>query len=747
MIASCGFVGLVLSYAAANDRPFGYSRFPFEGRSTPRATDTYFSRSQAAESEEAAAEADAATGRMPERYVRGNGSPQSAAAQGAAAPAAAARRATVPNYHEELFGSDTKAAGRGFSGSGLMQAAHEQEATDGDVAVDSHGAKKDSQLIHAEYERGNGASERGFIQQVGGASPRSQSAGLIHAEYERHNGAPEREHIQQIRGTAAPSRAARSGLIHAEYERKDGSLERGRIQQVRTTQANEAADEPAAAPQPVDIPALPQVQESPVGAPLTISAPPAPRADLTISPTLSGNEAAANGDQTPQVTVQWVKKSDINVGQECQCDLVVKNAGKVSARDIAVDAYFPPSVRLTSAEPHPIDKQDHLSWEIKELAAGEEISIHLSMVPSKRGELATTAFVRFTGSASNVFQVEEPLLAVAAKGPKEVMVGDPASQAITVTNPGTGVAHNVSIEAIIPEGLEHARGEKLVMDVGSLNPGESRTVRLALAAISGGEHAIHVRAKADGGLQQEFTNYINVIAPNVQVAIDGPSLRYMGRNAVYVLTVANDGRADSNNVRVLHRVPEGFKFLRADKGGQYDDATRTISWFVGHLEAGEKMQLKTELTASQIGSFLHCVGAVAENGSRCESELETQVEGTASLVLEIVDLDDPVEVGTETAYEVRVRNDGTIPAQNVGISCELPAGVELLGAKGPTDYRAENGLMLFKSLDQLDPGKTAIYRVHVRGRVEGSHRFRARLASESIREPLIFEELTKFYGE
>jgi uncharacterized repeat protein (TIGR01451 family) len=116
-------------------------------------------------------------------------------------------------------------------------------------------------------------------------------------------------------------------------------------------------------------------------------------------------------------------------------------------------------------------------------------------------------------------------------------------------------------------------------------------------------------------------------------------------------------------------------------------------------------------------------------------------------VLEIVDLNDPVEVGIETAYEVRVRNDGTIPAQNVGVSCELPGGVELLGAKGPTDFRTENGLMLFKALGQLEPGKTAVYRINVRGRADGNHRFRARLASDSIKEPLVFEELTKFYGE
>jgi uncharacterized repeat protein (TIGR01451 family) len=182
------------------------------------------------------------------------------------------------------------------------------------------------------------------------------------------------------------------------------------------------------------------------------------------------------------------------------------------------------------------------------------------------------------------------------------------------------VAHNVAIEAIIPEGLEHARGQKLLMEVGSVGPGESRTVRLALAAVSGGEHAVVIHAKAEGDLHQETTNYITVVAPSLKVGIDGPGLRYVGRNAVYALNVANDGRADSNNVRVLHKVPEGFKFVQADKGMTKPTAP---SLSVAS-RAGERTELKVELAATQIGSCM-LSGAVSETPQ--ESELETHVDG------------------------------------------------------------------------------------------------------------------------
>ena len=106
-----------------------------------------------------------------------------------------------------------------------------------------------------------------------------------------------------------------------------------------------------------------------------------------------------------------------------------------------------------------------------------------------------------------------------------------------------------------------------------------------------------------------------------------------------------------------------------------------------------------------------------------------------------------MDLGTETAFEVRVRNDGSKAAINVGLSIELPAGVKYLKARGPSEHLAANGLLVFKSIPRIDPGKTAIFRVHIQGTTSGDRRIRARLASDSINEPLISEEVTTFQAE
>ena len=112
-----------------------------------------------------------------------------------------------------------------------------------------------------------------------------------------------------------------------------------------------------------------------------------------------------------------------------------------------------------------------------------------------------------------------------------------------------------------------------------------------------------------------------------------------------------------------------------------------------------------------------------------------------------VDLDDPVEVGSQTAYEIRVRNDGTKAAQSLKIVCELPAGVELIDTTGPTSHVIEKGELHFKPLPELGAGAKVTYVIRVSGMEAGNLRMRARLTSSASPEPVVVEEVTKFYAD
>ncbi len=455
------------------------------------------------------------------------------------------------------------------------------------------------------------------------------------------------------------------------------------------------------------------------------------------------------GPQTPQVTLEWFKRGEFNVGQECQADLIVKNTGSTPVTQIAIDAIFPTNVRLTAAEPKPASATDRLTWTIEQLEAGSEKKISVKMIPSRRGDIGATAMVRFTGTSSTAFSVHEPLLKVSVKSPtKEVMLGDPASQMITVTNPGTGTVQDVKVEAKLSAGLEHpTREDRLVIDIGAVGPGETRSYRLGLTAAKGGPQSVTVVATSSSEASSTDLVEFNVIAPSLKIAVEGPSLRYKGRNAKYTMTVTNDGSLVNSNIRVSQVVSEGFKFVSADHGGKYDPSINTIQWFINRLAPGESMQVACELNSLKLGDFTQTVQVVSDSGVQADAQIETRVDGIASLTLELVDLDDPVEVGSETGYEIRVKNEGSKAATGVVVACDLPNGMQFLSAKAPVDQVIEGRQLFFNPIEQIAPGSQVTFRVQMKVTKEGSHRMKARLSGGGLQEPMLLEEVTRAYTD
>ncbi|QDT37481.1 COG1361 S-layer family protein [Stratiformator vulcanicus] len=660
-------------------------------------------------------------------------------------------RSDLKNYNRQLFGTERpqpKTAAAPAEGRYTLRSSNVRQAaaTTNDTA---------SKATNAGFEQSAGTNPYGQIETIGykdGSNPFAGRNPFAALESEVQSRRPVKETIRQTSAAPEfdPAMPARDDSPRVNRltitPPATGSVTR------QAAPRNEVIDFGVDAFEPADT-TLPPLSESmqpqDVRTPAFGTNLPTPQPSTTLrttNTTALSDAASATGTQEASVSVKWVRRSEINVGQVCEIELVVKNDGPSTATGCEVDAFFPATVRLSETKPAAADAGDHVTWTIGELAGGEQKSFLISLVPSVRGSLDVAAYVRTTNVAGERFSVQEPMLAMTLKGPERVVVGDPATHTIVVSNPGTGTAKNVTVEATLPEGLEHAKGQKLAMNIGSLAPNETRVIRLALAATKGGPQPIEVLATAGETLSRTASNDVFVVAPSLRLEMDGPGLRYVGRTAKYTLRVTNDGSAPNNNVRVSHKVPSGFEFTKTDMSGRYDELNRMVTWFVGRLDAGETKELSLELTASEAGVFEHLAGAISEHGARAETSVQTEVDGIASLVLEVVDLDDPVEVGRETAYEIRVKNVGTKEAANVDISCKLPEGVMLLDARGPSAHKATGQVIFFRPLDNLGAGKTAVFQIHVKGSIEGDQRFRVRLASDSITEPLIFEELTKYYG-
>jgi hypothetical protein len=115
----------------------------------------------------------------------------------------------------------------------------------------------------------------------------------------------------------------------------------------------------------------------------------------------------------------------------------------------------------------------------------------------------------------------------------------------------------------------------------------------------------------------------------------------------------------------------------------------------------------------------------------------------------VADSDDPIEVGAETSYAVRVTNAGSKTEAGLQLTCPLPPQLELRTAKclAGGNYHVEGREVVFDPLPKLAPKADVVYRLQVRGVATGDARFRARVQAEGLGQPVVREESTKVYGD
>ena len=134
-------------------------------------------------------------------------------------------------------------------------------------------------------------------------------------------------------------------------------------------------------------------------------------------------------------------------------------------------------------------------------------------------------------------------------------------------------------------------------------------------------------------------------------------------------------------------------------------------------------------------------------GSPISTQREIVVEGLAAIMFEVRDLEDPIEVGGETGYEIRVVNQGTKAATNVQVVVDLPPGLKVVSAEGEAQHKVQDGRLVFEPIQQLAPKADTVYRdsrSRPASRRSASHRPGQHRRPE---QPIRREESTRVFGD
>ena len=480
-----------------------------------------------------------------------------------------------------------------------------------------------------------------------------------------------------------------------------------------------------------------------------------------LTPTGQGRPGAIQleGVQTPQLALEKRGPREIQVGKTARFEILVRNVGSATANDVVLRDSVPFGTALVATTPpasptHAPGGQGDASatasdlvWQLGTLPPGGQARVALDVMPLQEGDVGSVASVSFRADASVRARATRPALEIVAEPPLPVLVGLESRLTITISNPGSGIATGVVLEGLLPEGLTHRAGHELEFDVGSLPPGESRTIDLVLATTGPGVHALRLTARADGQIEVSETVKIAVTAPTLELAVQMPSRRYLQRPATCVLSMTNAGTAPAVGVELVAQLPPGMKFIRATNAGYYEERTHRVLWNLEELPAAETGQVEVVVMPIALGSQKIVAAARTTAGLSDQIGHTVEVEGLAALAFEVADSEDPIEVGGVSEYVIRVANQGTKPASGVRVSATLLGDMEPVDARGPSPHRVDNLTISFEPLAKLAPSEEATYRIRVRGRREGDQRVQVQLTSDEQPAPITKEEVTRVYAD
>jgi len=480
-----------------------------------------------------------------------------------------------------------------------------------------------------------------------------------------------------------------------------------------------------------------------------------------LTPSGQGRPGAIQleGVQTPQLALEKRGPREIQVGKTARFEILVRNVGSATANDVVLRDSVPFGTALVATTPPASPTQapggpegasapaSDLVWQLGALPPGGQARVALDVMPLQEGDVGSVASVSFRADASVRARATRPALEIVAEPPLPVLVGLESRLTITISNPGSGIATGVVLEGLLPEGLTHRAGHELEFDVGSLPPGESRTIDLVLATTGPGVHALRLTARADGQIEVSETVKIAVTAPTLELAVQMPSRRYLQRPATCVLSMTNAGTAPAVGVELVAQLPPGMKFIRATNAGYYEERTHRVLWNLEELPAAETGQVEVVVMPIALGSQKIVAAARTTAGLSDQIGHTVEVEGLAALAFEVADSEDPIEVGGVSEYVIRVANQGTKPASGVRVSATLLGDMEPVDARGPSPHRVDNLTITFEPLAKLAPSEEATYRIRIRGRREGDQRVQVQLTSDDQPAPITKEEVTRVYAD
>jgi uncharacterized repeat protein (TIGR01451 family) len=444
------------------------------------------------------------------------------------------------------------------------------------------------------------------------------------------------------------------------------------------------------------------------------------------------------------IMLHQVMPAEVRRNAEFGYEYHVTNLTGGTLQNVAVVLESQSNLDVINSAPAAMTGAAGSTWSLGDLGPCETKVIRLTARARETGQAGNCVSVSYNNSLCAATTVVDPSLAIEKKATPRVLKCDPITLTYNVCNTGTGMTTGVVVRDTLPAGLTVNGSRNVEIPVGDLAAGECREVSVVAMASGTGEYCSPASASSSDGLTANSGDPCTVVvAPKLAITCNARDNQYINRNSEFEFEVTNTGDGVAANTVVNVALPAGAEFVSASSGAT--PAGGAIAFPVGDLAPGQSKTVSVNMVSRVAGSIRVAASAGAACADPVNTACETEYRGIPAILLEVVDLVDPVEVGQETTYVIRVTNQGSADDTNVVVKCILPDEMAYVSATGATSARVDGQSVTFGTESVLNPQEVVEWRLTVRATGEGDVRFAVEMTSEQFQRPIRETESTNLY--
>jgi len=449
------------------------------------------------------------------------------------------------------------------------------------------------------------------------------------------------------------------------------------------------------------------------------------------------------------VRLEKMAPKEIRSGEAFDYRIKVTNLTDRALRNVLVTEQIPENMRIESSMPE-VGKVEagKVHWMLGELEAETSRMISITAIAEGEDTVTSCAEVFYESPICAKMNIVEPQLELTKYAPDESLVCDRIPVRYVVTNTGSGFACDIAIEDELAEGLLGSEGQsRLEFAIAELAPGQSQEFNAMLDVSKTGQYASKGTATSRiGGKVESNMPTTFVREPVLSINETCPSKQFIGRMLTYEITVSNRGDGIARDAIVEATVPENVRFNSATEGGKFSHASPgKVVWKLGSIEPDSSKKVSMTLSAEAAGTVNTEAMAKAYCAATVTDTCQTELSGIPAVLLEVIDIADPIEIGEDETYIITVTNQGSAAATNVQVNCVLEATMDYVSSIGPTEVSLVDRKITFAPLSSLAPKAQAKWQVKIRAIGAGDNRFKVMMSTDQLDRMVEETEATRFY--